>query len=98
MAEITRRKTLERCLMHMNELKRKVSRDELCLAPLDDETAESFYELDEMTRHIREIIQDYDDPGVQEACARWRNPAKWQRDLMAGQEPVIRFREGEQRA
>lgn len=98
MAEVTRRKTLELCLEYLDGEKRKISKNGNSREPRDEEAAEKFYELEQMDRIVREIIQDYENQGVRDASARWRDKAKWQRELMDGREPDIRFREGDRGA
>ena len=36
---------------------------------------------------LRGIIQDYENPEVVAAAERWRDPAKWQLEIMAGKRP-----------
>ena len=80
--EITRRNTLLRCLNYLECLLKMDSKDQKGLEPLDGDTEDSFYELQEQCRIIREVIQDYECPEVIRAAAMWRDPAKWQREHM----------------
>lgn len=89
MAEVTRQKTLERCLNYLVSLKKMDSRDGRGLVPRDPECEESFYELQEECRIIREIMQDYQNPEIRDLSAKWRNPAKWQQEIIDGKRPDL---------
>lgn len=89
--KVTRRATLERCLRYLETLKRMDSKDMKGQQPRDDDYEDSFYELEEQCRIVREIIQDYQNPGVLEAVAEWRrDPAGWQREHMENPEKAVR--------
>ena len=81
MTEITRRSVLEECLKQKKDFLKLASKDGLMLSAKEG-MEEEFQEMAEKCRILREIIQDYENPEVREAAARWRNPAKWQRELM----------------
>lgn len=71
--EITRRNTLLKCLEYLERMKRMDSKDRKGLEPLDEETAESFYELEEECKIIRELIQANESEPVRRAIANWQN-------------------------
>ena len=81
MAEITRRSVLKECLKQKEGFLKLASKDGLTLSPKEGMEAE-FEEMRQKCRILREIIQDYENPEVREAAARWRDPAKWQREIM----------------
>lgn len=81
MAEITRRSVLEECLKQKENFLRLASKDGLMLSPRKG-MEEEFEAMQEKCRILRRVIQDYENPEVREASARWRDPAKWQRELM----------------
>lgn len=70
--EITRRNTLLKCLKHLELMKKMDSKDQKGMEPLDKETAESFYELEEECRIIRELIQANESEPVRKAIADWQ--------------------------
>ena len=92
MAEITRRSVLEECLKQKEGFLRLVSKDKQGREPVRGMEKE-FDEMAVKCRILREVIQDYESPEVREAAARWRDPAKWQRELMAGKVPDMSFAE-----
>jgi len=81
MKEITRRSVLEECLKQKENFLRLASKDGLMLSPREG-MEEEFEAMQEKSRILRRVIQDYENPEVREASARWRDPAKWQRELM----------------
>ena len=85
MAEITRRSVLEECLKQKEGFLRLASKNDLMTMPKKGMEKE-YEEMQQKCRILREIIQDYECPEVREAAARWRDPAKWQRDIMSDPE------------
>ena len=72
MEKKTKRKTLERCLDYLTRLKLMDSKDHLGLEPIDEEAEESFMELDQDCRNVRELIQALESEPVRQVIANWQ--------------------------